>query len=180
MTRFEECMAFVFGREGGKHDGTGINRFDRGGATSYGVTQDAYSAYLARHHLPIQPIGGITRDEAKELYREDYWQSPGFALLPRPLDLVCFDAGVNCGTRTATRFLQAALGVKVDGVLGNKTLAAAVADSAEGVLPAVVAACLDERRGHYDRICKTDPSQRRFYRGWMARCDHLQQQTEVA
>lgn len=175
MTRFDECLAFVFGAEGGFSN----DRFDRGGPTQYGITQATYNAYRTRHHLSVQSVAGITKDEARSIYFNDYWKAPCFAELPAPLDLVCFDAGVNCGPGNAARWLQSALGVTVDGQIGSHTLTAVNRDQESGILPSVVSACLDERRAHYDRICKTDPTQRRFYNGWMARVGRIQSQTEV-
>lgn len=172
MNRLEECLRFTMSPsvEGGYSN----DSVDRGGPTNLGVTQKSYNAWRGRQNLPLQPVNFIERGEAIEIYRGEYWTGPRFADLPRPLDLVCFDAGVNCGPARAAKFLQRALGVSDDGVIGNQTLAAAVAASAEGYLEAIVKSCCDERRGHYDRLCKADPTQIRFYHGWLNRVEALE------
>lgn len=175
MSRFDDCLKFVFSAEGGYVD----DPFDRGGATNFGITQDTYNAYRARHHLPFQPVQFITKDEARSIYREDYWQLLCCDRLPKPLDLVVFDAGVNCGIRASAKFLQRALGVADDGIIGNKTISAVIADKDNGLLPHVIATCLDERRSYYDTIVKRDASQARFHKGWINRVAMLETETEV-
>ena len=44
--------------------------------------------------------------------------------LPAGIDLVVFDAAVNSGPGRAAKWLQACVGVEVDGDIGPKTLAA--------------------------------------------------------
>lgn len=173
--RFDDCMAFEFGAEGGYSD----DPLDRGGPTQYGVTQRAYDAYRERHRLPLQPVKFIERDEARDVYREDYWQRLCCSSLPQPLDLVVFDAGVNCGVKAAAKFLQRALGVADDGSIGPKTLAAVAKDQASGLLPHVIDTCLNERLAYYDDIVKRDATQARFIKGWRNRVASLQAQVEV-
>ena len=52
--------------------------------------------------------------------------------MPPALALLVFDAAVNNGVGRAIRWLQQALGVSVDGVLGNGTLAAIKSRDGDG------------------------------------------------
>jgi lysozyme family protein len=52
--------------------------------------------------------------------------------LPLMLALLVFDAAVNNGVGAATRWLQAAAGVAVDGIIGPKTIAASFSSGVAG------------------------------------------------
>ncbi len=75
---------------------------DPGGLTRYGISQRAYP------HLDIK---NLTKEDAIRIYRSDYWQAPGIdqvADVYPELAIRLFDLGVNCGQRTAVKFLQRA------------------------------------------------------------------------
>ena len=111
MSTFDDCFDWVVGEEGGYCNTPG----DPGGETKYGISQRAY---------PDVNIASLTLDQAKAIYLTDYWNRIAGASLPAPLALVVFDSAVNNGVITSVRFLQEAVGVTADGVLGPQTLAA--------------------------------------------------------
>jgi lysozyme family protein len=86
---------------------------DAGGLTKFGISQRAY---------PHLDIAGLTLDQAREIYRKDYWDKVRADELPPRLALCVFDCAVNQGVGAAIRVLQDCLGVKADGVLGPVTL----------------------------------------------------------
>jgi len=92
---------------------------DPGGETKYGISKRAY---------PTVNIATLTEDDARAIYHRDYWQPVRGDELPAPVALVLFDAAVNQGVKTAIRFLQSALKVAEDGVLGPQTLLQARAE----------------------------------------------------
>lgn len=108
---FDECVEIILKMEGGfvNHPN------DPGGATNFGISARAYP------HLDIRCL---TRDEAKEIYRRDYWMKFNTGKFPPWMRLPFFDACVNQGPHFAIMALQTALGVKVDGILGPKTILA--------------------------------------------------------
>jgi lysozyme family protein len=89
---------------------------DPGGATKFGISQRSY---------PNVDIKNLTIDQAKAILRADYWDAVCGDELPDPLSHLVFDAAVNQGVHVAKCLMQEALGVKVDGVIGKVTLAAA-------------------------------------------------------
>jgi len=93
---------------------------DVGGETHWGVSKRAY---------PALDIRALTRDDAIAIYWRDYWTAVRGSNLPFPVAIVVFDAAVNQGVKTAIRFLQSALKVLEDGVIGPATIAAAEASS---------------------------------------------------
>ena len=112
MTAFEHAMEFVLSQEGGFVD----DPADHGGATKYGISHTAY---------PDLDIAALTLDEARAIYRRDYWNPLRLDEMPEALAMLAFDAAVNMGKTAAARQLQAALGVKQDGVVGPVTVGAA-------------------------------------------------------
>jgi lysozyme family protein len=89
---------------------------DPGGVTKYGISQRAY---------PDVDIKNLALDQAKSIYRRDYWDAIHGDELPDPLSHFVFDAAVNQGVATAISMMQTALCVDVDGKIGANTLAAA-------------------------------------------------------
>ena len=100
---------------------------DPGGATMYGVTEA-----VARAEGYMGPMQDLTLDFAKSVYRKRYWDACRCDQMPDPLRYPLFDAAVNSGPSQAIKWLQLAVGVKVDGAVGPIT------QQAVNVLPAQV------------------------------------------
>ncbi len=108
---FNRAFEIVIGIEGGYSN----DPKDRGGETKYGISKRAY---------PYLDIPSLTLDDAKRIYRRDYWEFVAGDALPWPLNCFVFDAAVNQGVSPAIRLLQTALGVDDDGVIGPQTISA--------------------------------------------------------
>ena len=89
---------------------------DDGGETKYGISKKQY---------PHLDIPSLTLWQAKEIYKQDYWYRYKCECLPDSLSLCLFDAVVMSSGVKMVKMLQAALGVTVDGVMGNQTIGAA-------------------------------------------------------
>lgn len=111
---------------------------DPGGLTKFGISQKAY---------PSLDIAHLTRDQAKEIYRRDYWLACKCDDLPRALAISVFDTAVNQGTTKAKRLLQMALATTIDGVIGPKTIEAAAKSNSHHVK-----LYLAERLAEYARL----------------------------
>lgn len=145
---FEWAFAFVAKWEGGWSN----DAFDPGGETRYGISKAAY---------PDLDLSKLTLEDAKSIYRRDYWLAAKCDKLPEPLALVHFDAAVNQGVARAAMFLQWAVGTPADGIIGPKTLSAASeADTAS----AVTEYCARRAR-HYGNLSTFG----HFGLGWMRR-----------
>jgi lysozyme family protein len=107
---YDQAFAIVIGEEGGVTDDAN----DPGGLTKYGISQAAY---------PSLDIRNLTLDDAKAIYKRDYWDRVRAGELVPPLALLAFDAAVNNGVRRAIQWLQVAVGAKADGVFGPATMA---------------------------------------------------------
>ena len=112
---FDQALKTLLKHEGGYID----HPNDPGGITNYGITQA-----VARQHGYTGDMRTIPMDVVSAIYRKAYWGTIRAEELPAPLRYPLFDAAVNSGTGQAVKWLQRALGVKDDGVMGDQTLAA--------------------------------------------------------
>lgn len=109
---FDDAFTKLVGIEGGY-------TVDAGGPTRWGVTEA-----VARRHGYAGDMREYPQDEAKKVYATDYWAPLFCDQLPPAMQYPVFDAAVNSGVGQATDWLQAALGVRRDGIIGPVTLAA--------------------------------------------------------
>jgi len=152
---FKTALKHVLQFEGGLVD----HPKDPGGITKYGISLRAYP------ELGAEGIRNITVDKAGKIYKEDYWDKTKCDELPDELKLMVFDCAVNQGVNYACRALQSALSVKVDGVLGPITLAAARAATGLDVANKVA-------HNRYLRY-RRNRNWNTFGDGWMARLLHV-------
>lgn len=118
---FEEAVNRVLSIEGGFVD----DPRDPGQATKYGISLRSY---------PSLDIKNLTRDQAVEIYRRDFWDRINADKLPDGVAFQLFDFAVNSGIETAIRYLQRAVGVADDGHWGPKSQAAADAMTESDIL----------------------------------------------
>ncbi len=109
---FDRAVALVLAHEGGYVN----DPRDPGGETRYGISKRAY---------PDVDILHLTEEQAKAIYKRDYWDKLRTDEIPEELAICLFDAAVNMGRDRAVRLLQRACGVAQDGVMGGNTIAAA-------------------------------------------------------
>jgi len=119
----------VIGKEGGYTN----DPADSGGETIWGITE-----FVARSFGYTGRMIDMSRDQAKDIYYKRFWLQPKFDQVAALSDKIAgklFDAGVNMGVATSSKFLQRALNVlndngsvfpdmTVDGAIGNMTLTA--------------------------------------------------------
>lgn len=115
---FDTAFDLVLKYEGGYSD----HPSDPGGKTMYGITERVAREVGYKGDMRELPI-----ELAKRVYVERYWKPVCADDLPPSVRYAMFDAAVNSGPAQAILWLQRALGVKADGVLGPITLKAAYA-----------------------------------------------------
>lgn len=167
-TQFESSLPFILRWEGGFVD----HPSDPGGRTNKGVTQRAYTDWLARRGLPQSDVKNITDAEVKAIYESDYWLPPRCNELPTQLDLVQFDTAVNMGVGRAVRFLQTSVGCVADGRYGTETVRAVARCESRSTL----AAYCEAREAFYRRLVAKKPELKVFLAGWMNRLNALRKE----
>ena len=155
MDAFERAVAFTLGNEGELSD----EPEDSGGLTKYGISQRSY---------PHVDIANLTRDEAIEIYRADFWAP--YKEFPEKVAVKVFDLAVNMGHRPAVTLLQRALrscgaDLADDGILGPLTRQA-VAVAQPDLL---VAALRSEAAGFHRLLAGQKPANKKFLNGWIKR-----------
>lgn len=139
------------------HEGGYVNHpDDPGGETNWGITKRT-----AREAGYLGNMRDLTREQARAIYREAYWQRARCDEFDGAIAFQVFDAAVNHGIGNATRFLQRAVDVADDGDIGPVTMAALRDMSVTDVLARFNSARLD----FYTKL-STWPS---FGRGWTRR-----------
>ena len=153
MISFDEIIEHVLEHEGGYvNDPT-----DLGGETNYGITKRFY---------PDVDIKNLTKEQAKEIYKRDYWDKNRVDELPEQLRYIFFDMCVNQGRATAVKVLQRAANakgakLKVDGGMGPATLKAVQNVEHNRVK--------SYRILHYANLVINKPEQEKFWYGWFKR-----------
>lgn len=127
---FDTAFALLLGHEGDFAD----HPDDPGGKTRFGITEA-----VARQAGYTGSMRELPVDLAKRIYLERYWKPVRADDLPPGIRYVMFDGAVNSGPAQATLWLQRALGVQADGVIGPKTLAAAYAHPHETLRLSILA-----------------------------------------
>lgn len=136
-SNFERCLAETLAHEGGWAD----DPRDAGGATMKGITFATYRAWK-RRPITKAELRNISDAEVAAIYRQNYWDAVRGDDLPAGLDLVAFDAAVNSGVSRGAKWLQSALGVTADGMIGPQTIAAAQQAHPEAVIDRAISARL--------------------------------------
>lgn len=131
---FEESVKHVLSHEGGYVN----DPDDPGGETKYGISKRAY---------PNLDIANLTREDAKAIYKRDYWDAIGADNLPASVRYAAFDTAVNMGVGAAKKLLRES---------GN--------DLTEFTRL---------RRARYDSIIASKPSSEKYRKGWMNRVDDV-------
>jgi lysozyme family protein len=150
---YDEALKRLLVHEGGYSN----HPSDPGGATNFGITIADYRRYV-KANATTADVRAMRVDEAKAIYRKQYWDAIRCDELSAGLDYAMFDFGVNSGISRAVKFLQRLLGLTADGRMTDATLAAVrKRDAAE-----LVARLCDERLAFLKKL-KTWPV---FGAGW--------------
>lgn len=121
MSTFDKAFTTLVGHEGGFQ--RSFN--DRGNWTSgvVGVGELKGTKYgISAMSYPSLDIENLTLDQAKEIYKRDWWDAMKCDEMPEELAFQVFDGAVNSGRGNAVRWLQRAVGVVDDGYMGPVTL----------------------------------------------------------
>jgi lysozyme family protein len=115
---FDEVFNRVIGSEGGYANDPN----DPGGETNWGISKRAY---------PNLVIKSLTREDAYNIYKRDFWDVLEGNNLPDSIKFQLFDFAVNSSIQVAIRYFQRSLGVADDGYFGPVSKAA-ISEISEG------------------------------------------------
>jgi len=159
---FERALTFTLRHEGGFSN----DPDDPGGRTNFGIAEHANPEAWAD--------GVVTADEARQIYRAQYWAPLRADELPPRTAMAAFDLAVHSGVGAAAKRLQAAVGVTQDGVIGPATIAAVRRAAATPEADRALAlGLLDRRITLLGLWLKAAPGRVKFAGGFMRRIANL-------
>jgi lysozyme family protein len=183
MPNVREIASEIVAREGGYVN----DPDDPGGATNHGVTIGTMRRLgidVNRDgRVDVKDVKALTKGQAVEIYLKHYYEGPGIAALPEPLQASVFDMYVNAGGN-AVKILQRLLTdmgfpCEPDGAIGPQTIRAAqmAYEAAPSHLPDAYGIA---RRNYYYGLADKRPASRKFARardggkgGWIRRAEEF-------
>lgn len=147
---FDDAFERLMLLEGGYSN----NSADPGAETMFGVT-----ARVAHAEGYIGDMKALPKEVAKSIARRKYWDAVHCDELPEGIRYAMFDSAYNSGPTQAVKWLQRAVSVQDDGVIGPMTIGAA--NRAASLLPALLGLRLD--------FLTSLPTFGAFGKGWVRR-----------
>lgn len=120
---FDQSFEFLIGHEGNFSNDRDDPGNWTGGKVGVGELKGTKFGISAASYPRID-IKNLTVPDAKSIYRRDFWGNVRAEELPGSLGFQVFDCAVNSGVDRAVKWLQEAVGTKIDGDFGPKTMAA--------------------------------------------------------
>lgn len=144
---------------------------DSGGATRYGITIATLSAWR-ECEVTVDDVKKLTKDEAMDIYRAEYYFKPSIDSLPMALQGHVLDCCINMGARGGVKLLQQAINalggsIKVDGIIGPVTREQCAQCDHKQLTNTLV----DHRIKFYEELAARRPKDRRFLKGWLLRAN---------
>jgi lysozyme family protein len=158
---FDRAFEELIGLEGGYVN----DPDDLGSETKFGISKRWY---------PNEDIKNLTLGRAKDIYWHDFWKLLHLpAVINEEIAKEIFEQSVNLGRQQATEHTQRALNMvtagqrlEIDGMFGPKTLAVLNGCSYEQAWLRVMNGLQFVK---YLNIIEGNPSQQKFFRGWLKR-----------
>ncbi len=145
---------------------------DLGGATMCGVTLATFTEYCRRKGYPkptVMRLKALQYKEWLEILKTMFWDRwKADQIINQSVALILVDWVWGSGKYGIT-IPQAAIGVKADGIVGPKTLAAINARDPKEMFDLI----RQQRLAYIERICKSRPTNMKFKRGWLNRLNDI-------
>lgn len=172
MATTTAALKFIFPNEGGLSD----RKNDRGGRTNMGITQKTLDAARKARPEAKYPakVDDLKRAQVEDIYEHDFVPEGFKDIVDQRIGTVLMDAGVMSGPERAEVLMQRACnalgaGLKVDGAIGPKTIAAINSLDPEALL----AAFRQQRIIFYHHLVEQDPTQIENLAGWINRANKV-------
>lgn len=164
MAYVKKLVPFILKWEGGFVN----DPDDLGGVTNKGVTFATYSQYRKKKRMPdptIDDLKNMSDDEWTEILKTMYWDRwKADRINSQSVANIIVDWLWASGIHGIKR-PQKILGVTVDGVVGEKTLAALNKEDPKELFERIK----QDRFSFIDEICKARPANEKFRKGWINR-----------
>lgn len=162
-----------------KSEGGFVNsKFDRGGPTNYGITKKTYEDFLG-HEVSIDDIKNMNINDAKLIYKKNYWNKIEGDNLPSGIDFCVFDFAVNSSVSTSAKYLQRIVNTIDDGIIGANTLIQTNKLINKIGVVTVINLFQEKRRNFLYKITQEYLSQKRYLKGWLERVDRVEKDAKL-
>lgn len=159
--QFEQAFKLTIEHEGGYQcDPKDTGNWTQGSLNSGELKGTKYGISAASY--PEEDIKGLTLERAKQIYYRDYWVPNQLGRHSRTVAILWFDGIINHGHRNANKFMQRALGVNHDGIIGPISMASLAKHQYSDQLPLLF---LSQRLKFYTCLSGFN----RFGKGWVRR-----------
>ena len=161
MSNFNESLQYVLKKEGGYVNDPN----DKGGETYKGVARNIWPQWNGWKFVDAKDWDKAD-SRIESFYKENFWDKCKLDLVEdNEIATSLFDFAVNAGVKTSIMLAQKAVGVDSDGIIGEKTISAInECDSSD-----FLAAFALVKIARYISICKKNPSQKKYFFGWVCR-----------
>ena len=172
---FEQIMRWEIGSS---NNGYVSDKDDNGGVTVFGITRKGHPNLKIWESLDNLKLIGEKRgykptdlemNEIIRTYRKDYYDKMN---LDRVIDdrvaHFLFDYAVNSGVSRSAKAVQQIVGVTADGIVGGQTINAINKTHSKSLLTALI----KSRANFLNSIVVKNPSQKKFLKGWLRRCEN--------
>jgi lysozyme family protein len=158
-----------------QHEGGFVNDAnDPGGATDFGVSLRWLKAQGLLTELehstatddPITAVKKMTQEDASAFYQKFWWDAYGYGTVDaQNVANKILDMSVNLGAPRTHRMVQAAVGVKSDGVLGPTTYGEI--NHTQGT--SLILTLKNTQASFYRNLVAKKPQMNEFLAGWLRR-----------
>jgi len=177
MASFDTAYTkYIKPAEGGYANVTG----DKGGETYAGIARNYWGSWSgwpkidakkSQYSGGVIPRNTIFKDlgaDTTAFYRQ-WWDRKYYGQInSQDVANLLFDYDINSGA-TAIKAIQNLVGVTADGAMGPNTIAAINKADATKLYNNLLA----QRKANFERIVANDPSQQKFWNGWMSRLSNF-------
>lgn len=169
MADYKKLIPHILKWEGGWAD----DPVDKGGPTMKGITLSTYTAYCRAKGkgTPTKAqLKAISQEEWEDVFKSMFWDKwQADKINSQSIANLVVDWIWGSG-QWGIKYPQSVLGVKVDGQVGPKTLAAINNYPDSNVL---FNKLWQRRKKHFEDIVKANISQKKFLKGWLNRLNDL-------
>lgn len=173
MAKSEILSPFILSWESDKYTN---NKYDRGKATKYGITLATWRKVGYDKNgdgvLNEEDVKLLTEDDFHRIFKRNYWDAcKADQIKDQSVANLLVDFAYNSGVARVSRFIQRIVGVTADGIIGSRTINA-INGYPRGQRQ--LFATLKQRRINYlNGVVIANPTQKKFYRGWMNRVNAI-------
>ena len=172
MADSSKLVPFILSKEGGYSN----DKDDKGGPTKHGITLATWRKVGYDKNgdgvINEKDIKLLTEDDFHRVFKRNYWDAcKADQIKDQSVANLLVDFAYNSGVTRVSKFIQKIVGVTVDGIIGSKTINA-INNYPRGQRQ--LFATLRQRRINYlNGIVIANPTQKKFYNGWMNRVNAI-------